>query len=724
MDPIVFDGISPRSLGDILKGYGLMAVVGERCTETRFWWDDGFHLVVELPGAGDGSATVKEMLEDLPNWSKQIAAEFGRTAQKSCDKPLPCPDHPEAKKKGKKKTCPHVLTDKTDSGLKSQAGHDGFSPAIAEIARGAAVPRGEAGMNAEAHPLFASYGQDGSGRGNYFAQLADAASGATQAASDLEWSLFGIGAQPVKKVVHKGYLFFPEPTKRYATGIAKWEQEKTTVTAWCFLLALRGALLLRGSLRRPRWRRPGYPAFPFVFEGGRIAEVYLPTWSKEHPRMLRELLLQVRQFHAPLTQGSFAVTAAEFRAAVQRRGPAVGFDAFHRFAVEARRPRSGSERDRLPQAIPRGMTRVGLGGAVDLRGMIAPLGESGWIDQFLLPARKNNEDDRAYTLDMRRVLDEAIHRAIDEATLDSYLGVLESIWELNRALLTPGKLRRVFEKHGRKPRPAPPLPFHLWERALADGFGRAEWRLSRALGSIVGVQAERGRSVGPILEQMLPVRYSWDRATWKVPENAEAAPTWSGRAPLRDFQSLLWRRWLVSEGLPRLPFAAARTAPLDDVLSLLRGDLDFEEIHRLTPLFAQLSWQDRGPAPSHGAGRGVLPRAPAYTALRLWLELGIAPGADGRPPRDGEVPRLLSLGGTTQVAAAGARALARLRVQGLPWHEQPAPMGKAVVNAHLRVAADEAERMALTVLVPISRAETLALSRRLLVAVIEKEISA
>jgi CRISPR-associated protein Csx17 len=718
MDPIVFEGVSPRSLGDLLKGYGLIAVVGERCTETRFWWDDGFHLIVEVAGTGDATMamrTVRKALSNLPQWAEQVASAFQRTRQKSCDKPLPCPDHPNAKKKSNKKNCPFVLVPSIDSPLKAGDGHDSFDPSMAEIARAAAIPRSEADRNAEPHPWFPSYGQDGSG--NYFVKLGEAAASARRVPDDLEWSLFGIGSQPVKRVVDKGYLFFPEPTTRYATGVAKWEQEKAAVSAWCFLLALRGALLLRGSLRRPRWRRAGYPAFPFVFDGAGTAEVHLPTWSKEHPRSLRELLLQVRQFHAPLTQRSFAVTAAEFRAAVQRRGPAVAFDTFHRYLIEARRP---GQQQRMPQAIPRGLTRAGLGDAIDLRGMIAPLGESGWIDQLLLPDR----DDRAYALEMRRGLDKAIHCTIDEGTIDSYLGVLESVWELNRALLTPGKLRRVFEKHNRKPSPAPPLPFHLWERALAEGFGRAEWRISRALGSIVGVRAERGRSVGPILEQMLPVRYSWDRATWTVPENAEAASTWSGRVPLRDFQLLLWRRWLVSDGLPRLPFAAARTAPLDDVLSLLRGKLDLEEIHRLTPLFAQLSWQDAGSAPLHGADHGVLPQLPAYTALRLWLELGIAPGADGRPPRDGEVPRFLSLGGTTQVEAAGTRALARLRVQGLPWHAQPAPMGKAVVNAQLSVTADEAERMALAVLVPISRAETLALSRRFLVAVIEKEISA
>ena len=717
MPQIVFAGVSPRALGDLLKGYGLIAVIGERCPETQFWWDDGFHLVAAV---ADSQAPVEQLMEGLPAWGEAVAKAFERTRKKSCDKPLPCPDHPKAKQKGKKKTCPEVLVSSTDSPLKSGDGHDQFGPEMAEFARAVAVPRGDGDQNAEPHPWFPGYGQEASG--NYFDKLAEAAADAKGSTADLAWSLYGISAEPIKKIVDKGYLFFPEPTKRYATGVAKWEQDKASVSAWCFLLALRGALLLRGGLRRPRWRRSGYPAFPFVFDGGGVAEIHLPTWNKEHQRTIEEILRQVRQFHAPLAQGSFAVTAGEFRAAVQRRGPAVGFDTFHRFVIEARRP---GQQQRMPQAIPRGLTRVSeFRDEVNLRGMIAPLGESGWIDQFVLPRRKDNEEARAFALERRSIVDNAIHRAVDEPTLDAYLEVLECVWELNRELLLPGKLRRSLEKHGRTPRPAPPLPATLWERSLAEGLSTdPEWRLARSLGSIVGVQGS-GQMVGPILEQLLPVRYRWDRAMWTVAESVSSPPAWSGRLPLADFQAVLWRRWLLSEGLLRLPFAGARKAPLDDVMRLLRGELDVAKIHRLTPLFALLGWQAAGSAGLRSAVKPHLPLSPAYAALRLWLELGVAPSATSRPPRDGEVPRLLSLGSGPQVGVAVERALGRLRVQGLPWHEQTSPTGKAVVKAKPRVTAAEAQLMALAVLVPVSRDDTLALSRRLLVDVIEKEISA
>jgi CRISPR-associated protein Csx17 len=726
----MFGGVSPRALGDLLKGYGLIAVIGEQRPEAQFWWDEGFHLVAELP-PGQPERSVEDLLCHLPQWAESVAAAFGRTVKKSCDNTLPCPDlaahlavEPRFKQKKNKKKCSYVMSGGTDSPLKSSLSHDTFDPAIAEIARSAAMPRGDGERNAEPHPLFGSYGQDGTGRGNYFAKLAEAAGAAKKSSEDLGWSLFGLGTEPVKETVDKGFLFFPEPTTRYATGVCKWEQEKAAVTAWCFLLAMRGALMLRGTLRRLRWRRDGYPAFPFVFEGAGISEVHLPTWGKNHPRVLNELLLQIRHFHVPLGQGNFAATAGEFRAAVQCRGPAVGFDTFHRFNIEARRPRSGGERDRLPQAIPRGLTRVReFQHQVNLRGMIAPLGESGWIDQFVLPRRKDNEEARAFALNRRSILDDAIHRAVDEPTLDAYLGVLECVWELSRELLLPGKLRRSFEKHGRTPRPAPPLPATIWERSLAEGLRtKSEWRLARALGSIVGVQSG-GQTVGPILEQLLPVRYRWDRAMWTVPESA-TSPPWSGRLPLADFQALLWRRWLLSAGLPRLPFSGARKAPLDDVLSLLRSELDVATIHRLTPLFALLDWQAASSAGSSSAVKPHLPLSPAYAALRLWFELGIAPSATSRPPRDGAVPRLLSRGGSPQVGVAVERALGHLRVQGLPWHEQESPTGKAVVKAKPRVKDAEAQLMALAVLVPVSRADTLALSRRLLVAVIEKEISA
>ena len=147
--------------------------------------------------------------------------------------------------------------------------------------------------------------------------------------------------------------------------------------------------------------------------------------------------------------------------------------------------------------------------------------------------------------------------------------------------------------------------------------------------------------------------------------------------------------------------------------------MNVREVHHLAGLYALLDWQSSEPERVKSDAGVTLP--PTYAALRLWLDLGIAPPSGSRPPRDGAVARLLSFGGARQVERSVALALARLRVDGLPWSTDPRPTGEAVAHFAAAIAGDEAARMALAVLVPISKDDTLALSRRLWVPIDEQE---
>jgi len=698
MAAVVLGGVSPRSLGDLLKGFGVMAIVGENCPDALFWWDDAFHLVVErLCDDGADQTKARQAIEDvvrghLLGWGSVVAEAF---------KPV----RGSKEKKIKRQ----------DSKLKKRDNHDRFELQIAAWARAIALPDPDK-EETEPHPLFPAHGQEGSG--DYFSQVEKAVEAARGAPLDIAWSLFAEGNPTLKKGLDSGYLFFPEPMKRYATGIAKWVQDRAALSPWCFLLAVRGAVLLRGSLRRLRWGRRAYPAFPFVFEGSvvelgkgsffRNVEVHLPTWTADYPRTLAEFEVQMRQFQARLSGRGFAATAAEFRAAVVGRGPGAAFDTFHRFVLEGRRPGQGQ---RMRQGIPRGSTRVGGKGKehATLRLMLAPLAETGWFDQFSTD-RLRAERARA---------EEAIHRAVDEPGPDTYRGILKSLWDLNQALVESGALRRDLEDTRRKPRPLPPLPALLWERALGNGPDPAH-RLGRAIGSILGVPA-KGAVVGPILEHMLPVRYRWYDRAWTVPESPPSRSLrWSGLNPLGDFRDLFWYRWLDSAELPRLPFAAARFARLADIAALLRGDVNIREVHCLAGLYALLDWESLGTGRGEASGACV-PVPPSYAALRLWLELGIDPPPESRPPRDGTVARLLSLGSASEVERAVELALRCLRVNGLPWSTNPRPTGKAVARFAATIPGDEAARMLLAVLVPILKDDTLALSRRLWVPIDEQE---
>lgn len=696
MTQIVLGGVSPRSLGDLLKGYGVMAVAGEKWPDTLFWWDDAFHLVA---GRGpDGAGGVQDLRLELSNLVRERVLEWGRNVSEKF-KPVR-----GSKKKG---------VQRQDSALKSAREHDSFGPDLALWARAIALPFGTEDET-EPHPLFPAHGQEGSG--DYFSQIEKAVEAAKKAPQDLQWSLFAEGNPSLGSSLESGYLFFPEAMKRYATGIEAWEREKDAPrSTWCFLLAIRGAMLLRGSVRRLRWGRRNYPAFPFVFEGSTVergarqffrnVELHLPTWSAERPRTLAEFEVQVRQFQARLSGRGFAATAAEFRAAVVGRGAGAAFDTFHRFVLEGRRP---GQQQPMRQGIPRGMTRIDGWGedSARLRLMLAPLAEAGWFDQFTT--------DRLRAA--RASVEEAIHRAIDEPGLEAYRGVLEALWALNRSILVPGGLRREFEDAQRQPRALPLLPAELWEKALQDGLDTdPAYRLGRAIGSILGYKARTvSAAVGPVLEHMLPVRYGWASESWTVPDPPPSRPLrWRGFDPLGDFRRLLWYRWLDSADLDRLPFAAARYAPLEDIAAFLRGEVDLREVHRLAALFALLDWQSRAQVPESKVPANAAAVPPTYAALRLWLQLGIECASGARPPRDGEVLRLLNTGQPEQVARAAARALLRLRVDGLPWHEQPRPIGKAVARFEPSVSDTEAARLAVALIVPIARQDVMALAGRL-----------
>jgi CRISPR-associated protein Csx17 len=715
MARVVFTGVSPRSLGDLLKGYGIMAVLGESHPNALFWWDEAFHLVAEIPiheSKIHKSKIIDGIRANLLAWARQTSQKFQPRRGQKCNQPLPCRYHGPAKR-GTQKRCQG-----SSFLISTPAFHDELDPDLARFARAVAViqlPQERLrGRMLESSPLFPHYGQEASG--NYFSQIDKAwRDAACTPDDDLRWSLFAQGTPSLKRRLESGYLFFPEPMKRYATGVKKWVREgDAPISPWCFLLAMRGAMMLRGSLRRLRWRRNPYAAFPFVF-GGRDPELYLPTWTQDRPRTLQEFEMQIRQFQARFSNRGLAATAAEFRVAVVGRGVGAAFDTFHRFVIEGRRPTKGEKR--LPQAIPRGYTRVGgfKEESSRLRLMLAPIAEEGWSDQFV-DLRQENRLWAGWTR-----LEETIHRAVDEPGLEAYREVLEALWDLNREIVLHRfrDSKEDSKKVGRTLRPLPPLPVRPWLEALGEGFReRPEYRLGRAIGSILGIRPV----VGPVLEHMLPLRWDWTQSCWRLPDQESSRPgRWSGWNPLADFRELFWSRWLDSHELDSLPFHGCWPAPLADIDALLRGNVDLREVHRLAALFALLDWQGwqgekAGLADLEGSPSdfGGSPRiSPAYAALRLWLELGIRPAIGRRPPRDGTVARLLTLGGRAQVIQAACLALRRLRLEGLPCQQEPRPTGKAVADFRPSLSDDEAARMVVAVLVPISNRDKEALARQL-----------
>ena len=370
----------------------------------------------------------------------------------------------------------------------------------------------------------------------------------------------------------------------------------------------------------------------------------MPTWSADKPRALPEFELQIRQFQARIGGGELASSAAEFRRAVQGRGVAGGFERFHRFVLERRKP--GQTRPAL-QAIARGVTVVGEG-ATELRSLLARIDETGWLDQLEQPTVRSDRRERL--LLAAREIHDAIHACADYPTAERHVAILSALWDANRLLLDrTERARNQGEAAHVRTVPLPPLRATAWERVFDDKglFGSPEARIARALASIGwnGWDGQRHRwapgTPWPLAAQLLSVEYlPGAQVRCVVPEQKLAdRATWRGFQPAREFAEVLRRRWLDAlsrDHHDRLPFIATRTAPLADVLALLRGELSVKDIQRLCSAFLALDWSRPEPWTAPSAPMRT-PISVAYAILRLWLDAGVNPPSDARASWDGAV---------------------------------------------------------------------------------------
>lgn len=709
---IEFRGVSTASLGAMLGGYGVMAGVGAAWPDARFWWTPAGAIATDIPGIpglGDATATaddvVCERIFALAEWARVVGAAFEKQRRKT---------KKERGEDGKEQLI--VLQEAGDPPLENALTWDSLEATLAADAEGVGV---FADRTHRSNPCLARWGQDGSG--NLFMALREAGEQAKEA--DIAETLFEVSAAPGRRLAKGGGVFFPDGIKRYATGTGPaWIHEgKKPVGLWDFILAIRGLLLLRGAVRSPRGARHAYPAFPFILpgsvvraQGSTIAtdEVFLPTWSGNRPRTLAEFLAQVRGFQARVGRRDFAARAAEFRRAVAGRAVTGAFDAFHRYALEPRKPGRSSPQK---QGVARGITRVGPASAVraSLRFLLARLDDSDWLRPFRLRRTGGKVDASSEKLALAKTcFDEAVHAAIDlrgALVEDGYVRVLNALWDCQLAL------QRVSEWPGSEVtfRPAPLLEGGAWGAALSELLHRSTGaRLGWALASLgwAAVEGDDGQWIRrPVIEQVLPVSTDGhSRLADSESSHGQRVPL-RGLKPAREFAALSWRRWLDLVDLPVLPATGTRAADAADVAALLCGEVDMRDLQR--HFLAFLLLDGSGDAPPASAPR---PIPPAYAALRLWFELSARTTPSERRPLDGSVPRGVATGTVSSVQNACRTALHRLRVSGLPGDWPRRPREKSVARPELVVPASQARLMAAAILIPVSDHSVARLSDSLL----------
>jgi len=249
---------------------------------------------------------------------------------------------------------------------------------------------------------------------------------------------------------------------------------------------------------------------------------------------------------------------------------------------------------------------------------LQPLDESRFLDQFEIK-RKGNKADPQSPHPLGGAIDNAMEAATRETTPRSCLELLHSVFAACRKMTVSETCHKMLRGG---PRFFRPLPMDEWN-ALFANFDEPEFRIARALASIVGQQRQTngdGSRVLPMLGSLLPLKLG--KNGWYLPLKGDRSyqAVWTGTDICQDLTAVLARRYLDSLTDDRPALVSSFGAPLSDVLAFLRGELEDHLIARWIEALSLIGWElgkvdDLLPEPE----THVVPIE--YAALRTLLEL-------------------------------------------------------------------------------------------------------
>jgi CRISPR-associated protein Csx17 len=444
------------------------------------------------------------------------------------------------------------------------------------------------------------------------------AEAALQRIADLLFADFGGAALSTKG---KGTPFFPDAIKSYNIG-SSWVTEDYPFNALDYVLAVEGAFAMRGSVGRilaANARR--FAAFPFVFDTGEEMvddsgevkglshSLWLPLWDT--PVTFSELSSFVTDAQARLP-GKEVRFSAEFIRALYCQGVDAGFAGWQefRFKMKASRVPWVTTGRYLESRFREDATRLSRA--------LQSLDESRFLDQFEF-RRKGSKADPRSPHPVVTTLNDAMEAAIRETTPRRCLELLQTIFAACRKMTVSETFREMLRG---EPRFFRPLPMEAWN-ALFAGFDEREFRIARAVASIVGQRKQANGNypeVLPMLGSLLPLKLGQNG--WYLPSKGDRSyqAVWTATDLCHDLAALLARRYLDSLTDDRPALVSSFGAPLEDVLAFLRGELDDNLIGRWIEALSLIGWKltrvdERPPE------RQIHAVPIEYAALRVLLEL-------------------------------------------------------------------------------------------------------
>jgi CRISPR-associated protein Csx17 len=542
----------------------------------------------------------------------------------------------------------------------------------------------------------------------------------------IESALRGGATGGYERTKAPGAPFFPDQIKTYNNGL-EWVVETFPFCAMDYILAVEGALALRGSAARLLGARHGnFAAFPFVFETadeltddtgeakGTAMSLWLPIWSR--PAAFAELQSFILDSQARLP-GREARFTAEFARAIRSQGVDAGFAGYQEFRFKMKGAR-------VPWVCTgRYLATDAKAVLADAAELLRPLDEAGFLDQL----RVHEKDGRAHRRLLSRIL-EAVEDAVSEGEPHRYLAILECLFEPTRLLATSKRFREAV----RQPVQSPPLPQQPWLEALRELEAEPEFEIARAVASIVGhARRSDGRlsDAEAFLGSILPLKLAGNRRYLPDPLSPQAV--WSGSDLCLDLARVLARRYHDSrtDDVPALN--SAYPARLVTVLRFLHSELDDTRIARYIEALSLINWsahreasRPRNSQRDSDIEEPTRPIPLAYAAIRSLLETELGQRAGDAESRRCVSVRTLALlreRSRSGVAAATVEALQRLSIYGVPnpygvaaQVEKPNLVGRDIVRIAGRalvVAEPLAARLAAAVCVPLRWHDRFALFR-------------
>ena len=235
---------------------------------------------------------------------------------------------------------------------------------------------------------------------------------------------------------------------------------------------------------------------------------------------------------------------------------------------------------------------------------------NGWMDSM----RRNLSNSPAGLDAALGGIEGAIFEFCQEGREEALQKVLVAVGEAERWLSKSG-LRKDNEK-GKGVRPLNMLS-RGWLKHANDGS--REFRLARALASILPATADGKERVAPIRENLEPVKVA-GRTAW---HESSVSHVWAAGAPLANMRAVLERRCLEGrmQGLKESenpPLHSEYAASPGDIAAFLDGEVD---VQRMVDLALPLSFLSYRPPKqdSRSPGKAPLRMSAVYAAMKLTL---------------------------------------------------------------------------------------------------------